>query len=197
MSSSPRRLLSAEELAAVVARLGSEISSDHPDGVVLVGVLKGSVCLLADLIRRLAVACEVDFLALSAYSSGSRRVQVLKDLDLDVSGRDVVLVEDIVDTGLSSRYVLDLLSGHGARRARLCALLDRPSRRIIPLEVDYLGVDAPDDFLVGYGLDLGERFRNLPDVIALASDEDGQDLGGLEELLYRSAPHPISEPRTV
>ncbi|MCU1492424.1 MAG: hypoxanthine phosphoribosyltransferase [Acidimicrobiaceae bacterium] len=156
----------------------------HPGGVVLVGVLKGSVCLMADLLRQMTVACEVDFLALSAYSSSAMRVQVLKDLDIDVTDRDVVLVEDIVDTGLSARYVLELLMGHGARRAQLCALLDRPSRRIIPLSVDYLGIDAPDDFLVGYGLDLAERFRNLPDLVALAGDDLGEGRAGLEQQLY-------------
>lgn len=184
MSGPPRRLLTAGELAGLVARLGAEISTDHPDGVVLVGVLKGSVCLLADLLRRVSVPCEVDFLALSGYVAGATRVQVLKDLDIDVQGRDVVLVEDVVDTGLSARYVLDLLARHGARRTGLCALLDRPSRRIIPLAVDYLGVEAPDDFLVGYGLDLAERYRNLPDLVALDPLGIEADEGELEAALY-------------
>lgn len=182
----PAELLSAATLSVIVRRLGGEISDDHPGGVVLVGVLKGSVCLMADLVRRVSVECEVDFLALSAYRSGAARVQVLKDLDVDVTGRDVVLVEDVVDTGLSARYVLDLLVGHGARRARLCSLLDRPGRRILPLEVDYLGVQAPEDFLVGYGLDLAERFRNLPGVVSVGS-AGPEDLAALEPLLYGPA----------
>ncbi len=180
---SPSELLSAEELAAIVARIGADITRDHRDGVVLVGVLKGSVCLLADLVRRVEVGCEVDFLALSAYAPGATRVQVLKDLDLDVSGRDVVLVEDVVDTGLSARYVLDLIARHGARRARLCALLDRPGRRILPVAVDYLGVEAPDDFLVGYGLDLAEHFRNLPTVVSVGAGRP-EDVASLERELY-------------
>jgi hypoxanthine phosphoribosyltransferase len=184
MSGAPQRLLSPAELASHVARLGAEISAEHPGGVVLVGVLKGCVCLLADLLRRITVPCEVDCLALSAYSSGATRVQVLKDLDLDVAGRDVVLVEDIVDTGLSARYVLDLLARHGARRAKLCALLDRPGRRIIPLTVDYVGREAPEDFLVGYGLDLTEHFRNLPGVISLGTPAPEGDLRALTEALY-------------
>lgn len=184
MTARPLELLSTEDLAALVDRLGARISADHRDGVVLVGVLKGSVCLMADLLRRITVPCEVDFLALSAYAAGSTRVQVLKDLDLDVVGRDVVLVEDVVDTGLSARYVLDLLGRHGARRTRLCALLDRPGRRIIPLAVDYLGIEAPEDFLVGYGLDLAERFRNLPSVVAIGAAELGE-IPALEGALYR------------
>ncbi len=178
----PRRLYSAPELADIVGRLAREISADHPEGVVLVGVLKGSVFLVADLLRRLGVPVQVDFLSLSAYAPAARRVQVLKDLDLDVSGRDVVLVEDVVDTGLSARYVLDLLAGHGARRVRVCALLDRPGRRIIPLEVDYRGAEAPESYLVGYGLDLADRFRNLPDVLVV--DNPGSSGAGLDlELL--------------
>ncbi|HVC25797.1 MAG TPA: phosphoribosyltransferase family protein [Acidimicrobiales bacterium] len=185
MTPRPLELLSAQDLAVIVDRLGAQVCADHPGGVVLVGVLKGSVCLMADLLRRITVPCEVDFLALSAYSPGSARVQVLKDLDLDVTGRDVVLVEDVVDTGLSARYVLDLLVRHGARRTRLCALLDRPGRRILPLQVDYLGVEAPDDFLVGYGLDLAERFRNLSGVVSIGAAEP-EDAAPLERLLYTS-----------
>lgn len=188
MSPAPRRLLSAGELEGLVARLAAQISSAFPDGVVLVGVLKGSVCLLADLLRKMTVECEVDFLALSAYEPGATRVQVLKDLDIDVTGRDVVLVEDVVDTGLSARYVLELIAGHGARTTRLCALLDRPSRRIIPLEVDFLGKLAPEDFLVGYGLDLAERFRNLPDVVALGPEPLGDSVDELERALYPTRP---------
>lgn len=184
MSAEARRLLSSAEIAGIVGRLGREISAAHPGGVVLVGVLKGSVCFMADLLRQVSVDCEVDFLALSAYASGPTRVQVLKDLDIDVAGREVVLVEDIVDTGLSARYVLGLLAGHGAREVRLCALLDRPARRILPLAVDFLGMEAPDDFLVGYGLDLAERYRNLPDVVAIGDAPTGQDAAELERSLY-------------
>lgn len=161
MSPSLPEFASPGELAAAVRRLGAAISADHPGGVVLIGVLKGSLCLLADLARRVEVDCRVDFLALSAYSGAATRVRILKDLDLDLDGCEVVLVEDVVDTGLSARYVMRLLAGRGARSVRLCALLDRRSRRILPLAVDYVGFEAPDGFLVGYGLDFAERYRNL------------------------------------
>ena len=152
---------SASDVAAAVRRLGRAISTDHPRGVVLVGVLKGTFCFLADLMRHLEVNSEVDFLALSAYSGSTTRVRILKDLDIELTSREVVLVEDIVDTGLSARHVLHLLADRGAASVRLCALPDRPARRILPLEVDYLGFEAPEGFLVGYGLDFAERYRNL------------------------------------
>jgi hypoxanthine phosphoribosyltransferase len=143
--------------------------------VVLVGVLNGCLCFLADLCRQLSVPCQVDFLALSAFGGAATRVRVLKDLDLDVSGSSVVLVEDIVDTGLSARYVVGLLSAHGAAQVEICTLLDRPARRIVPVPLRYVGLEAPDDFLVGYGLDFAGRYRNLPalhraDVALLEAD---------------------------
>jgi hypoxanthine phosphoribosyltransferase len=170
-------LLDAGALHAIAARLGSAISADHPDGVVLVGVLNGCLCFLPDLARSLSVSCQVDFLALSAFSGRTSRVRVLKDLDLDVTGSTVVLVEDIVDTGLSARYVTGLIAAHGAASVEVCTLLDRPRLRIVPVPVRYVGVEAPDDFLVGYGLDAAGRYRNLPavhrvDPAALESDPD-------------------------
>jgi hypoxanthine phosphoribosyltransferase len=133
--------------------------------------LKGSFCFVADLIRNLSIDCEVDFLALSPFREGEARVRIIKDIDLDVAGREIVLVEDVIDTGLSSRYVVKLLESRGALRVALCALLDRPSRRILPVEIAYLGTEAPADFLVGYGLDCAERYRNLPAILALRPDE--------------------------
>jgi hypoxanthine phosphoribosyltransferase len=162
VTNGPGPVLSGVELQTVVQRLADEISRDHPQGVVVVGVLKGSFCFVADLIRKLVVDCEIDFLALSPFREGEARVRIVKDIDLDVAGRDVVLVEDIIDTGLSSRYVMQLLLSRGARRVSLCALLDRPTRRILPLEVAYTGQDVADSFLVGYGLDWIEHYRNLP-----------------------------------
>jgi hypoxanthine phosphoribosyltransferase len=157
--------LSPREIADLVARLGEEISAAHPEGVVLVGLLKDSAIFLADLIRAIRVDCVVDFIALSAYHPGERRVRVMKDLDLDVAGRAVVLVREIVDTGLSVRYALGLLESREAKSVQLCALLDRRERHILPLEADYLGVGTDDRFLVGYGLDLSERYRNLPGLL--------------------------------
>jgi hypoxanthine phosphoribosyltransferase len=157
-----RSLLDAAELAAIARRLGGEIRRDHPDGVVLVALLKGSICFLADLVRELPGSCELDFLALSSYGDGRTRVRVVKDLDLELQGRDVVVVLDIVDTGLTLAYVLRLIALRGARSATACALLDRQSRRLLPVEIRYVGRVISDEHVVGYGLDLDERYRNLP-----------------------------------
>ncbi len=154
-----------------VTRLGNEIARDHPEGVVLVGVLKGALVFLADLARAIArsdTPCDVvvDFLAISRYAPDSGRVRILKDLDVDVSGRDVVLVEDLVDTGLTLAYLLSQLGDRGARRVEVCTLLDRPERRIVPITPRYVGEEIPGDaFVVGYGLHVGERYRNLPVVV--------------------------------
>ena len=160
-------LLDAGELAGIVDRLGAEITRDHPEGVVLVGILKGSALLVADLARTLTISCEIDFLALSAYGSGGTRVRIAKDLDIDVAGKDVVLVTDLVDTGLTLGYVRRLLAERGARSIEACALLDRTRRRLLPVEVRYVGRQIGDEYLVGYGLDLDERYRNLPGIVAV------------------------------
>ncbi|MHB1508534.1 MAG: phosphoribosyltransferase [Acidimicrobiales bacterium] len=157
-----RVLLGAGELSKIVAGFGEAISSDHPDGVVVVGILKGSVCLVADLAREISVPCAIDFLALSAYGAGGRRVRVAKDLDADVAGRSVVIAVDIVDSGVTVSYVRRLLNERGARSADVCALLDRRSRRLLPVELRYVGLEIEDEYVVGYGLDLEERYRNLP-----------------------------------
>lgn len=150
------------ELTAAVDRLGIEVSAAHPDGVLLVAVLTGSLFFLSDLVRRVSVPCEVDFLAVSAYSPGTGRVRIVKDLDHDVVGRPVVLVEDIVDTGLTSAYVLRELEGRGAASVAVCALFDRRARRIVPVPVRFAGFEVGDDLLVGFGLDVDGRYRNLP-----------------------------------
>ena len=161
MSGPLRTILGEPELRTVVRRLGDEVSNDFPEGIFCVGVLKGSVVFLADLIRQISAPCTVDFLALSAYRSGETRVRVLKDLDGDVSGMDVLLVEDVVDTGLSAHYVLELLKARGARRIEVCTLVNRPARRILPIVPRYIGLEIDNEFLVGYGLDVAGRFRNL------------------------------------
>jgi hypoxanthine phosphoribosyltransferase len=144
-----------------VARLGAEIGRDHPDGVVLVAILKGSVVLLADLVRALDVPVEVDFVAISRFAPDSGRVRIVKDLELDVAGRPVVLVEDIVDTGLTLTWLLRYLAGHRPGSLRVCTLLDRVHRRIVPVDIHYRGLELEDEFLLGYGLDYAERYRNL------------------------------------
>ena len=158
-------LISAARLAEGVARVAAEISADHEDGVVLVAVLKGSVPFLADVVRALTVVPVVDFMAISAYAPDTGRVRIVKDLDIDIGGRDVVLVEDIVDTGLTLHYLLAELGRRGPRRLAACALLDRAARRIIPTPVRYAGFEVGDEFVLGYGLDFAQRYRNLDRVV--------------------------------
>ena len=165
----PRVLLDREELTARVTGLARRIAADHPDGVVLVGVLKGALVFLADLARAIrGVDVQLDFLAISRYAPDSGRVRILQDLELDVAGRDVVLVEDLVDTGLTLAYLLQHVRDRGPRRVELCALLDRSARRIVPLDIRYVGIElAADAFVLGYGLHYAERYRNLPVVVAV------------------------------
>jgi hypoxanthine phosphoribosyltransferase len=153
-------------LRAGVTRLGAEISAAYDDGVVLVAVLKGSVPFVADLVRALTVVPLVDFMAISPYAPDTGRVRIVKDLDLDIHGRDVVLVEDIVDTGLTLTYLLSQLARRGPRSIEACALLDKTARRIVPTPVRFTGFEIGDEFVLGYGLDYAERYRNLDRVVA-------------------------------
>jgi len=185
-ANSQRTLLEAGELSAIARRLGGEIRRDYPDGVVLVALLKGSICFLADLVRELPGPCELDFLALSAYGDGRTRVRVVKDLDLEVAGRDVVVVLDIVDTGLTLAYLLRLIALRGARSTVACALLDRQSRRLLPVEIRYVGQVLGDEHVVGYGLDLDERYRNLPSLkVADEADLRAEPTAMFERLARR------------
>ena len=165
------------------ARVAAEISEAHADGVVLVAVLKGSVPFLADMVRALTIVPVVDFMAISAYAPESGRVRIVKDLDVDISGRDVVLVEDIVDTGLTLHYLLAELGRRGPASIQACALLDRTSRRIIPTHVDYRGFEIGDEFVLGYGLDYAQRYRNLDRVVvadlAVLRDDPDAYVGAL------------------
>jgi hypoxanthine phosphoribosyltransferase len=161
-----RVLISAEELRAGVERLAAELSAAYDDGVVLVAVLKGSVWFLADLVRAMTIGLEVDFLAVSSYAPDTGRVRILKDLEIDVHNRDVVLVEDIVDTGLTLTYLLGELGRRGPRSLEVCALLDKGCRRIVPAPVRFRGFEIGDEFALGYGLDFAERYRNLDLVVA-------------------------------
>ncbi|MFN2608466.1 MAG: hypoxanthine phosphoribosyltransferase [Acidimicrobiales bacterium] len=155
-----------EELQAGVARLGGEISSAYGDGVVLVAVLKGSVPFLADLVRSLTVVPVVDFMAISSYAPDSGRVRIVMDTEVDVCGREVVVVEDIVDTGLTLTWLLGELRSRRAVSVDACVLLDKAVRRIVPTPVRFRGFEIGDEFVVGYGLDYGERYRNLDRVVA-------------------------------
>ena len=173
----PRVLLDAEQIDAIVARLAAEMSARYRDGAVLIGVLRGSVPFLADLARAMTVPVCVDFMAITPYTPGAGRVRLLKDLDLDIAGRDAVIVEDIVDTGLSTAFLRSQLERRGPRSVSVCALLDRRVRRVVPVEIDFAGAEVSDSFVVGFGLDHEGRYRNLKLVAAadmelLAADPD-------------------------
>jgi hypoxanthine phosphoribosyltransferase len=170
-------VLGRRELASTVTRLAGELSDAYDDGVVVVGVLKGGVVFLADLVRRLTIVPHVDFLAVSPYAPGTGRVRIVKDLDTDLVGRHVVLVADVVDTGLTTSYLLGELGRREAASVEICALVDKRARRLVPVPIRFAGVAVEDDYLVGYGLGHRERWRNLDRVIAVdpAELDDGLD----------------------
>ena len=158
-------LISPPAIAERVHALAQEIKADHPDGVHLVCVLKGAFIFLADLARALDGQVTLDFMAVSSYGSSTKssgQVQVLKDLGYGIEGRDVVIVEDIVDTGLTLTYLQDILRARAPRRLRTACLLSKPSRRKVDVKVEYIGFTIEDHFVVGYGLDFDERYRHLP-----------------------------------
>jgi hypoxanthine phosphoribosyltransferase len=164
-------LVQRDELAHRVRQLGEEISADYRErDLLLVGVLKGAVFFLSDLMRHLEVPCEVDFMAVASYGSStdtSGVVRILKDLDAPIEGREVLIVEDIVDSGLTLSYLLRTLRAREPRSLEVCALLTKPERRKVELPIKYVGFEIPNRFAIGYGLDYGERFRNLPYVAVL------------------------------
>jgi hypoxanthine phosphoribosyltransferase len=165
-------LLAADTIQQRVRGLAEEIRADHADGVHLVCVLKGAFVFLADLARALHGEATLDFIAVSSYGLSTRssgQVQLLKDLDAPIEGRDVVIVEDIVDTGLTLIYLQDILRARAPRSLRTACLLSKPSRRQVEVKVEYVGFTIEDKFVVGYGLDYGEKYRNLP-YIAVIGD---------------------------
>lgn len=162
----PTVLIKQDALARHVKRIAGQIVTDHPDGVVLVGVLKGALIFLADLARAISdVEVTVDFLAISRYAPDSGRVRILKDLDVDIEGRDVVLVEDLVDTGLTLAYLMAHVRERSPHTLDVCTLLDRPARRIVPQPVRYIGQEIPDVFVLGYGLHHADLYRNVPYIV--------------------------------
>jgi hypoxanthine phosphoribosyltransferase len=175
-------LYTAREIRDRVRELGATITRDYAGREpVLVSVLKGSAVFLADLLLAIGVKARVDFMSISTYGSDSQPsgvVRIMKDLDQDIGGEDVIVVEDIVDTGLTLSYLLSVLQARRPASIEVCTLLDKSVRRITPLEIRYRGFDCPDRFVVGYGLDINERYRNLPfilavdDPAALAEDAD-------------------------
>jgi hypoxanthine phosphoribosyltransferase len=169
-------LIDQETLSGRIAELGDEISGDYGGrDLLLVGVLKGAVFFLADLMRHLDIPCEVDFMAVASYGSStdsSGVVRILKDLDAPLEGRDVLIVEDIVDSGLTLQYLMRTLEARGPRSLEVCALLTKPERRKVDTPARYVGFEIPDKFAIGYGLDYAERYRNLPYVAALTGLAD-------------------------
>ena len=164
-------LVSEEDLQRRVAELGAEINRDYEGRTpLLVAILKGAVPFLADLMRHLTIECELDFMAVSSYGSStdsSGIVRILKDLDAPIEGRDVLIVEDIVDSGLTLSYLFRILRARGPSSLEVCALLTKPGRREIELPIKYVGFEIPNRFAIGYGLDFAERYRNLPFVAVL------------------------------
>jgi hypoxanthine phosphoribosyltransferase len=159
-------LLTAEQIAAKVEELGARVAADYASkDLVLVSILKGALPFLADLMRSTPIPLALDFLEVSSYGAeteSSGVVRILKDLAQPIEGRDVLVVEDILDTGHTLSYVLEHLRSQRPASLRLCVLLDKPARRVIPIAIDYRGFEIPDKFVVGYGLDYAERYRNLP-----------------------------------
>ncbi len=169
-----RQLISREEVARRVEELGREISTAYADEELLVvGVLRGGAVFTADLIRQLRLQVHLDFVAVSSYgkaASTSGKVRLVKDVDEQVAGRNVLLVEDIVDTGLTLRTLRQEFAARNPKDLRVCAFLDKPSRRLTAVQVEYVGFTIPDEFVVGYGLDYSGRYRNLPYIFALSPE---------------------------
>jgi hypoxanthine phosphoribosyltransferase len=163
-------LIPAEDIQRRVHEIALEIRRDHSDGVHLIAVLKGAFVFLSDLARALPGECSLDFMAVSSYgksTSSSGQVQVLKDLGSAIEGRDVVIVEDIVDTGLTLTYLQDILRARAPRQLRTACLLSKPSRRKVDVKVEYIGFTIEDKFVIGYGLDFAEKYRNLPHIAVM------------------------------
>jgi len=172
-----RVLFTRDQIAAKVAELGAQITADLAgEAVVLIGVLKGAAIFLADLAREIKLDVSFDFIAVSSYGSANQHsgeVKLVKDVDQSMEGKNVILVEDILDTGLTLTYIGKLLQAHQPKSVRIAALLDKPSRRIEPIRADYVGFQISDQFVVGYGLDFAERYRNLPDICIVETTSDG------------------------
>lgn len=173
-----RVLLSEEEIAKKVTEIGTQISADYADkNPIIISVLKGSFVFMADLVRAITVPCTVDFMSVSSYGSGthsSGEVKIMKDLDNSIEGRHIIVVEDILDSGRTLSYLMKTIQARGAASIALCTFLDKPERRVVPVEVAYCGFRVPDSFIVGYGLDYDQRYRNLPYVGVLKPSVYGE-----------------------
>ncbi|HKZ80768.1 MAG TPA: hypoxanthine phosphoribosyltransferase [Pyrinomonadaceae bacterium] len=169
-------LLSEQQIQARIKEIGADITRDYADrNPLLIGVLKGACFFLSDLLRAIDIRLSIEFIAISSYGTSTRtsgEVRILKDLDVPIEGRDIIVVEDIVDTGLTLSYLLANLKSRGAASVKLVALLDKYERRERNVQIDYLGFKIPDHFVVGYGLDFAERYRNLPFIAILKTPEN-------------------------
>lgn len=160
-------LYSEEQLSEMIRRMGAQITEDYKDKhLLLVSILKGSVIIMADLMREIKIPAEIDFMAVSSYGSGTKTsgtVKIIKDLDHDIAGSDVLIVEDILDSGKTLSYLMDILLARNPKSIRICTMFDKPERREVEtIQADYVGGTVPDEFIVGYGLDYAQKYRNLP-----------------------------------
>lgn len=173
-----RVLLTEEQLKEIITRLGKEITEDYKDkNLLVVSVLKGSVMVMADLLREIKLPVRIDFMSVSSYGSGttsSGAVKIIKDLDIDLAGYDLLIVEDILDSGVTLSNLKEILLTRGPASVKICTLLDKPERRKADVKADYVGAQIPDAFVVGYGLDYDEKYRNLPFVGILSPSVYGE-----------------------
>ena len=164
-------LVSSEQIEQKVKEIGKEITEDYKGKeLMLVGILKGAAIFMADLARSIEIPVTMDFMAVSSYGSSTKSsgvVRIIKDLDSNIEGKHILIVEDIIDTGLTLNYITDNLNKRGASSVKICTLLDKPERRKVDVPVDYRGFVIPDEFVIGYGIDYAEKYRNLPDIFSL------------------------------
>ena len=169
-----RVLITKEELDKQVEELGKRISKDYEGKeLVIIGVLKGGFIFLSDLARKITIPVDLDFMSVSSYGDSSKSsgvVKIIKDLDTNIDGKHVLIVEDIIDTGLTLNHLVELLKTRGPLSVKICAALDKPSRRLADVKVEYKGIEIPDEFVIGYGLDYAGKYRNIPEVCVLKKD---------------------------
>lgn len=159
-------LYTQKQIQQKILELGDRITKDYKNkNPILISLLKGAVVFMSDIMRSIDLKCEIDFMCVSSYGKnaiGSGNIKIIKDLDIDVCGKDIIIIEDILDSGLTLQHIMSILSQKKINSINICALLNKPSRRIIHMDVKYIGFDVPDEFIVGYGLDYNEKYRNLP-----------------------------------